>query len=123
MSTKYKTTNGWTKETMKNQVRLKNNGTKASSGNGDLQISQYRTPDGNACGIGCFIDDNVAEVLQPRSIHKILADTPSIFKFMPLEDNFGLHKFQRVHDSAMLSDGEDMRDRLCNWIDDNVVDA
>lgn len=128
---KFTTINGWTKEKMKEQIHKKNNGKKALKG----ELCRYRTNDGNACAAGCFIPDelyisdfemNGFTALAGTS-HKALTPSREILdqfakiKF-PLEVA-GMNAMQLQHDKTEDETEKDMRDILCAWIDENVVDA
>ena len=54
---KYTPINGWTKEKIKQQLLLKNNGTRSADGPTCL----YITEDNNRCAVGCFIPDSLIE--------------------------------------------------------------
>lgn len=107
----FKVINGWTKEKMKEQIRLKNNGTQAA----DDTMCVYRTGDNNACAAGCFISDD-----DVKSIGNVVVGLlPSnILSKFPLEP-YGMRVMQKKHDNSERTDG-DMRDILCKWIDENV---
>ena len=119
----HKTINGWTKEKMKAQIRAKNDGSKSGSyeiGFGDFAC-KYRGDNSNACAVGCFIlDEDYKSEFEGHSLQGLLEYEE--FAQMPL-DYFGLKEMQNEHDSAikMPPDGN-MRDLLCNWIDNNVLD-
>ncbi len=117
----FKTINGWTKARMTAQIRLRNDGTKSVDTRGRCV---YQSPTGNACAVGCFIprgqywggfddgDMGVREVFLWQEMR--LA--------MPLAVE-GLTRMQSVHDNAPSEIGGDMRERLANWINENVEDS
>lgn len=130
----FKIQNGWTKQKMKDQIKLKNNGSKAFASS----ICCYRTPDGNACAAGCFIPDE----LYSGSFEGISTDgffnlkrledkidispedldrAKEIAKKFPL-DVLGMQAMQRVHDDfkSAAFPGENPRnlhDELFQFID------
>lgn len=112
----FKVINGWTKEKMKEQIRLRNNGKKSLMfKNG--RICLYRSSEGNHCAAGCFIDD---EFLTEGLIQQngIASEMPlEILNKFPLEPD-GMDKMQTIHDFANAE--VNMRDVLCTWIDENV---
>lgn len=109
----YKTINGWTKQQMKEQIRLKNNGTQSKSDNGCV----YRTEDGNSCAAGCFISDKDIEFVKYQTSTVFGLPEFIVRKFpLPL---MAMRQFQQAHDGGHYYN-MDMRDILCNWIDTNV---
>ncbi len=117
----YKAINGWTKEKMKAQIRLKNNGDKSVSRGGDS--CAYRGIRDNACGVGCFIPDECYEMrmdVDTPGPAALLNLYPHLAEHMPL-NTLDLTDLQAAHDSYY--DGGDMRDHLCDWIDNNVRDS
>lgn len=118
---KHKTINGWTKEKMKAQIRLKNNGTRAHDGDS----CKYMTPDGNRCAVGCFIpDDQFSEgLLESTDVTDLLIRYKHLKEYMPLEDR-GLTFMQGEHDSGYdVAEATGLHERLCAWIDQNVEDS
>lgn len=119
----FETINGWTKERMKEQIRLKNNGTKALIKSEESEKCVYRTEDGNACAVGCFIPD---EDYRPEMDRRTMLPTclekefPELMKKLPLEP-LALEQMQSIHDRG--SKVGDVRIRLCDWIDKNVIDS
>jgi hypothetical protein len=114
----YKTINGWTKDKMKAQIRLKNNGKRSLSG--ELDGCAYQAEDGNRCAAGCFIPDGHIALHFGDFIDLAIQIHPELKTSMPL-DTEDMYKFQIAHDTA--NDKEDVRDVLCRWIDENVEDS
>ena len=124
---KYRTINGWTKAKMIETIRKNNNGTRAF----DSVESEcmYLTTDGNRCAVGCFIPDDFLNdppehdedpFMYVGAADGLLEKFPFLRKFMPVEVE-ALEFMQSVHDDF---EGEgDIRDRLTQWIEDNVEDA
>ena len=118
----FKVINGWTKERMKETIRERNNGTKSVNNTG---YCQYKRVDvgqkPNHCAVGCFIPDTeYDENLEGQgTIPYLLVNFPNLARFMPL-DNLPMLTMQRLHDGAACD--VDLRDVLCNWIDENVID-
>lgn len=112
----YKTANGWTKEKMKAQIRLKNNGTRSSEGSRCV----YRTKDGSACAVGCFIPDGheALDTIWPAST--LVRTYPSLASLVPLTSLDGLNSLQCAHDRHI---GLNLHEALFSWIDENVEDA
>lgn len=110
---KYKCINGWTKEKMKAQIKLKNNGMRAVDPWGIICL--YRTPDGNACAIGCFIPDNNQAIRYNCPIDTI---HHQVKEYMPIELT-GLIELQFLHDR---NEKDNLHDVLFYWIDENVED-
>lgn len=92
----YKAINGWTKARMKEQIRAKNDGSKARDELGCC----YMTPDGNRCAVGCFIpDDNEVALDYAGAVSYLLRYCPDLKDVLPLELS-GLLAMQIVHDDV-----------------------
>jgi hypothetical protein len=117
----YKTINGWTKEKMKEQIRKKNNGSRAwEEGKiGYMSGCRYRTPDNNHCAVGCFIPENHEALQYVGDSNWLLNHYPGLEFDMPLNKE-ALFTMQQIHDEAI---GVNVQEILCKWIDQNVVDA
>lgn len=115
----YKTANGWTKEKMKAQIRLKNNGTQAFASRACGCV--YRTETGNACAIGCFIPDDSLALNHLGTVKSLLVSHPDLKRLMPLAGGNALSEFQEVHDSPRPTGS--LHEALFAWIDANVEDA
>lgn len=113
----FKTINGWTKEKMKERIRLKNNGYKATTPDGSFCV--YRTSTGNACAAGVFIEDSDVKLINRQSdpVHQLPLE---ILNKFPLEP-YAIRELQKAHDEFESTDG-DMRDHLCKWVDEKVED-
>lgn len=111
----YKTINGWTKEKMIEQIKLRNNGTKSV----DRIVGGcfYRGINNNCCAVGCFIPDEEYKYSfdVARSFYEVYSQ---LKRFMPLNFN-GMCNMREVHDNF---EGEDMHVVLENWINENVQD-
>lgn len=117
---KYKTANGWTKETIKAQIRKYNNGKKAEK----YGVCQYLTPEGNRCAIGCFIPSGHIALESKKSVKGVLEDYPELKDKMPFDDISGLRNFQGAHDSHINQiDGLSVYPTIEKWIDQHVEDA
>jgi hypothetical protein len=117
---KYTPINGWTRESMKARIMARNTGVPARDGTGIGAQCVYLTADGkNACAVGCFIDPAHDATLYVGIVYKMLCTYPELIPSMPL-GSAGLSDMQAVHD-ATYSD-EDIRVKLCAWIDVNVGD-
>jgi hypothetical protein len=118
----FKTINGWTKEAMKQQIRARNNGSKAFDAHlNQCVLREGRVADGNACAVGCFIpDDKYNPEFEDWSLDFL--NEPEISSLMPL-NRYGLNMMQKFHDGIIgFKMNSDMRDALCEWIDQNVTD-
>ncbi len=114
----YKTINGWTKEKMIAQIKLKNNGSKAEY----KHLCRYRTDEGNACFVGAFIPDDVYSPSFEGSVHFLLKEYPNMLPIMPLDED-ALAKLQHVHDGHESAIMAPLHQRMEEWINDNVEDA
>ncbi len=113
----FKAINGWTKERMKSQVGLKNNGTRSMK----QELCAYRGANNNACAIGCFIpDERYNRVMDTENMdaYSLFRAFPELGQFMPLGSD-GMMSLQRAHDDCNVTD---LRGVLCDWIDKNVED-
>lgn len=121
---KFKTINGWNKERMKAEImaRMLDHKSYEDSWN-DSTCCQcmYRAEDGNRCAVGVFIPDDKYDESMDRdlNVYHLLEGFPELKQVMPLETG-GLLEMQEVHDATPV--GVDPRPRLCEWIDENVVD-
>lgn len=114
---KYKTINGWTKESMKAAIAKGNKGKRAYD---EEYGCLYLTEDGNKCAIGCFIPDGHKAQRDSVTASLLTLKFPDLDRTMPIEGE-GLSRLQLIHDSApSLSDP---RSALYAWIDKNVEDA
>lgn len=113
---KFQTINGWTKEGMKSAIRAGNNGRPAKQ----EKMCCYLTPDGNKCPVGCFIPDGHPSQGEVTNALFLIHEFPDLASIMPLPV-LGLRQMQEVHDSH--TDARDVRDVLCEWIDENVEDG
>lgn len=114
---KYRTANGWTKDKMKKQIKKYNTGIRAAF----LNDCVYRCPvTMNRCAIGCFIPDKAEDKVFKTggAATGLLKLYPELIKYMPLEDDIALNKFQNIHDSCEGNTHES----LFKWIDENVED-
>lgn len=119
MTRTYKAINGWNRETMKLAICVGNNGTRAAN---EIGRCYYLTPDGNRCAAGCFVPYGHAAERNDGRIGKVLEIYPDLRGAMPL-NKIGMAALQHEHDiHAYRRDSRDMRDVLCEWIDDNVID-
>lgn len=122
----YKVQNGWTKEQMKEAIRKFNKGRRSSADDGAGCL--YFSPDDNRCGVGCFLpewcQDEVARNHNNNHVADVVAlrsgDGRCLRDALPL-DIEGLVAIQRKHDRC--ADSEDVREVLCNWIDNFVVES
>lgn len=126
----FQTINGWTKEKMKAQIRAKNNGQpsirKVANDDGTFYTTcVYRAKDGNACAAGCFIPDDKysARTMEGWNIRHAAELDHDLRDQLPLTLD-GMTHMQVLHDGYDKSDfSGDMREILCKWIDDTVIDA
>lgn len=116
----FKIINGWTKEKMKAQILVKNNGYQSRNGS----MCAYRSQDGNRCAAGCFIpDDKYRANMECNSVRGILLeDHYGLLSLFPL-DQLGMTMLQGAHDNCSSQDSEDMREVLCRWVDQNCEDS
>lgn len=107
--------NGWTKELMKLQVSKRNRGPKAVN---DGSGCQYRDKYGAACGVGCFIPDDIYQNgMEGLGAKDLIKDFPQVAPYLPLEVD-ALGKLQGKHDNCPFD--KNPRQELLNWIDANV---
>lgn len=110
---KFKIKPGWTKESMKAQIRAKNNGSKSTDGS---LFCLYRTLNSNACAAGCFIPDELYNPqMETTSIDRVVISWPQVEQHLPLEIE-AMVQMQTVHDNHQNGD---VRDVLADWIDNN----
>lgn len=137
----FQTRNGWTVQSMIDRIMLRNNGTRSVNGGS----CAYRAPDGNNCGVGCFIPIecdlearlptplsrcNSSPAIpfdSPQNIKGMLVTFPELEEHMPLESE-GLWALQQVHDAhdahgaAPTDDGVNVREAMCEFVRECVVD-
>lgn len=130
---KFKTINGWTKEKMIEEVRkriYKGPSLRRvitpyvlGDGSGDERdvyhtICSYRGDDGNKCGVGIFIPDDLYKSnMESKSVLGLLQDNSTLQNKMPLETKH-MQALQIVHDRSNFSDN--VTEKLVNWIEENV---
>lgn len=110
----YPTINGWTKESMKQAIQLRNTGCRAVTHRG---MCTYVNDYGNHCAVGCFIPDEHPASGSEYGVSALISQFPEL-KF-PLEVN-ALYKMQAVHDYC---GDADPRPLLAEWIEMHVVDG
>lgn len=114
----YKCINGWTKEKMIVQIKLRNNG--KVSIDDETGNCRYRTEDNNACAVGCFLPDEACPDLEGFALVPDYLDM-----FMPYANLFpldfnGMRTLQDKHDSAFKL--SNVHAILEHWINENVED-
>lgn len=115
----FTTINGWTKDRIKQQILLRNDGTIAT--NTATGSCKYRTKSGNHCAVGCFIPDGHIAMSEVLSVGQVLHKYPELQSAMPLPP-VAMGEMQAVHDNIVDTgcDGT-MHDLLLAWVDNNVV--
>jgi hypothetical protein len=123
----YTTINGWTKESMKAQVRARMT---AKSVTNNPRACAYRSEvngERTACAIGCFIPNDrytpELEGILPLPESECVS-YPKWFELtkgikFPL-DSLGLRAMQVIHDRSKQANPAD---EVCDWIDANVEDG
>lgn len=105
-----------------------NNGHRSFLKEGSGDTCMYFSPDGNRCGVGCFLPEWSHEDISARRndnhVNEILyminpLTRELLMDEMPL-DAYGLAGLQKAHDKC--PDDRDVREVLCAWIDKNVVE-
>lgn len=114
----YKTINGYTKQSMKDRIVLKNNGNRCIDMNGACTYSMDN--DTNRCAVGCFIPDGHDGLDSNDFVNTLLVIYKDLSDEMPLSVD-GMRMFQGVHDNNMGKD--DIHYDLFKWIDENVIDS
>jgi hypothetical protein len=112
----YKPVNGWTKDAIIKQLRLKNNGSKSEVYESDGKLHcRYRGDNNNACSIGCFIPDDLYNTtMEGLGVSHLLERFPLADKMpLPLE---ALIRLQCVHDLRL----GDVRENMIDWVLKNV---
>lgn len=115
----YKAINGWTRETMIEQIDKEFKG-KSMDPAGHTCI--YRGDEGKKCAIGCFIPDGVtlSEDENKKGIQALLNGKPelkSLLPLSPIECKF----FQQAHDDMLGSSIDVQKNYLINWIKENIT--
>ncbi len=112
---KYKTINGWTKQTMIDHVVANFKGMSVDVSNPDeTPKCMYRGPEGKKCAVGLFIpDENYSSKFEGKSAYALPHELHSK---MPIEV-IGLDSFQSVHD---MSTNFNCLDNILNWIENYV---
>lgn len=90
--------NGWTKETVRAQVKKFNNGSKALD-NANSELCRYKNSEGNRCFIGAFIPNDHSALSSLANITNLLISYPKLIKNMPFEALDDLIDFQVSHDA------------------------
>ena len=140
----HKLINGYTKDSLKKLILTNNTGKQAmyqsvitedNAGQffkvGEV-VNEYcvyfNTQDGNRCAIGCCIPDSFIEknkdiLTQEIDVKSLVETYPKLEKYMPM-DMEGCRKFQGAHDSdKWKTTGLTFHEFLCNWIDENTLEA
>lgn len=112
----FKCQNGFTKEKMKEVIKLRNNGMKCV--NSDNRCV-YLNENGNSCVAGCFIPRGHRAQHKALTIDAIM--TEHVDLKMPL-DLDGMCELQVVHDLYGYGNSETLHEALFKWIDENVED-
>jgi hypothetical protein len=117
----HKTINGWTKETMKKQIRRNMRAKSIESETGTCLYRSTFEGKPNACAVGCFIPDDKytpeMENLMPILSKKTSWDELTTTILFPLNGE-GLFEMQRIHDRSSLSNPAE---EVCAWIDKHVI--
>lgn len=134
MQNKFKTINGFTKESMIAVLKKQFKG-QALEGDGNCR---FLTSEGKKCAVGCFIpDDKYNDCIEGLGVDAstiVDKNTPTgvkarffrenYTKFMPLNYS-GMGAFQAYHDCKLtyVEHVEAQLNMLINWVNENVVDA
>jgi hypothetical protein len=110
---KYKLINGWTRATVMQRVRERNNGAPALNSGRCV----YRTDNGNHCFVGCFIPDGHPGFQTCGGSCFLLWRYPDLNKHMPLRTGLGL--FQLVHDEYS---GAGLYSAAEQWLTEHAVE-
>jgi hypothetical protein len=125
ITTKYQPLNGWTRQRIIEQIYAKNNGTRAarvvSDSTDGSSVCYYRTPDGNACAVGCFVPDDHLGCRFQGGVTALLRKYEDLRTLMPLDVN-ALHQLQELHDQHRDHLDGDVRVKLEYWILTNVAE-
>lgn len=141
---KYTPINGWTKETIKEQLIKKNNGTRAMINNLDCA---YEASDGNRCAVGCFIPDDhpaldfhgdvneildehvffddytvdVQEDLREQLASAMPLPKPALKFLQQIHDWDGINTMPGIIHNNPQYQIPDVRERMLLWVDENVA--
>jgi len=88
--------NGWTREKVMKQIRLKNKGYR-SYGNGECR---YRTADNNQCLVGCFIPDEKYDREMEGDGSCYVIAKYNLEEYMPLRQGL-MSRLQAFHDGFL----------------------
>jgi hypothetical protein len=121
----YRTINGWTKESMKAQIRAKmTTKSMAETGNGGCLYRSTVNGVPTACAVGCFIPDKDYTPSLEGNLPGFQyvgcdwKESTKDIKF-PL-DSKGLLAMQCIHDGSKQANPAD---EVCDWVDANVEDG
>ena len=107
--------NGWNKEKVMAQIRLKNNGSRAF----ENEQCKYRTDNNNACLVGCFIPDEKYKLSMDTNgsnSAQIVIKNYNLGRFMPL-DNKQMSFLQSLHDDELEDyNGEEFYKTIENYL-------
>lgn len=98
---------GWTKESMLKRIFEKNNNDQCIDNRGQCVYRDLET--GNACAIGAFFPDEVAQYLDREyrdtdsGIQHVLFHEGDLFQYLPTNDIPFLKGLQGAHDNAFDS--------------------
>jgi hypothetical protein len=88
--------NGYNRENTMKQIKAMNLGYQSSR----YSECMYRSDDGNACLVGCFIPDNIYnENMESVAASNVIEDY-NLEQFMPL-DKYDMDKLQSFHDDRL----------------------
>ena len=86
----------------------------------------------NHCAIGCFMPHNHKGMKSPKSVRGLLLDNPDLEELMPLK-LYALCELQTIHDYSnsrpsspieeKYRDIKNAKDRMIQWVIDNVEDV
>lgn len=97
--------NGWTKDSVRAQVKKFNNGSKALD-KANSELCRYENSEGNRCFIGAFLPNDHAGLDSLDSVLELGTKFPDIAKYLPFNKVNDIIDFQQSHDRSAW-DGAD----------------
>jgi len=105
--------NGYNRKSTMDQIKAKNLGRRSTDELGDCL---YRSEDGNACLVGCFIPDHKYDSdIEGESSCEVI-DKLDLYSDIPLSTSFMI-KLQKYHDSELYDS-----DRFFDLIENKLIE-
>lgn len=122
MTAQWHPANGWTRDTILAQVKVRNNNSRCvrpAVDTDDTQRCAYEIGD-NHCAVGCFIPAGHEALFGGNvlGVRRLLETYPDLRMAMPFDSADALEQFQNAHDLALPGE---VWERVAGWLVAHVV--